>query len=343
MIGQDGKSLMVPNSLKVNKPGTTGEEGRVVYACKGNDILIEGKLYSSKCPVGKGTTEEIKEFQDWLDLNVKGWITSQPDGVKKDVTKGYGKCGPSTRKAWASHKNDFKLQKTVKFVPASANPNDGDDVVVPDAVAVNEDFRRLMTAKLGNSKPLVKEQEEENYDEARKDYNWFERDDIAPEDLEKVLSNNNKKYSDKEWKLNDLKKRFTSPILNANSEEEIMDAIMNMAELASYRKTQPFVNEQVRSADNEYYSDNSLSKPGRVYLKNGDKDEVDEILSNLPTDTLFLALLDCEEADFSNIDLGEFKSLLFINLKGTPNNLLRTQGDYFEHDSKGHYMTTKNI
>jgi hypothetical protein len=105
---------------------------------------------------------------------------------------------------------------------------------------MTENFRKLMGAKHGNSKPLVKEQEEENYDEARKDYNWFERDDIAPEDLEKVLSNNNKKYSDKEWKLNDLKKRFTSPILNANSEEEIMDAIMNMAELASYRKTQPF-------------------------------------------------------------------------------------------------------
>jgi hypothetical protein len=201
----------------------------------------------------------------------------------------------------------------------------------------------LINAIDATTSPLVKEQEEENYDEARKDYNWFERDDIAPEDLEKVLSNNNKKYSDKEWKLNDLKKRFTSPILNANSEEEIMDAIMNMAELASYRKTQPFVNEQSRSVDNEYYSDNSLSKPGRVYLKNGDKDEVDEILSNLPTDTLFLALLDCEEADFSNIDLGEFKSLLFINLKGTPNNLLRTQGDYFEHDKKGFYMTTKNI
>jgi hypothetical protein len=112
---------------------------------------------------------------------------------------------------------------------------------------------------------------------------------------------------------------------------------------AKHGNSKPLVNEQVRSADNEYYSDNSLSKPGRVYLKNGDKDEVDEILSNLPTDTLFLALVDCEEADFSNIDLGEFKSLLFINLKGTPNNLLRTQGDYFEHDKKGFYITTKNI
>jgi hypothetical protein len=207
---------------------------------------------------------------------------------------------------------------------------------------MTENFRKLMNAKHGNSKPLVNEQEEENYDEARKDYNWFERDDIAPEDLEKVLSNNNKKYSDKEWKLNDLKKRFTSPILNANSEEEIMDAIMNMAELASYRKTQPFVNEQVRSADNEYYSDDSLSKPGRVYLKNGDKDEVSDLLSNLPSDTTYMALLDCERADFSDIDLKDFKRLAFINLKGTPNNLLKTNGHSFEHDS-GSFYVTKNM
>jgi len=155
MVGQDGKSLMVPNSLKVNKPGTTGEDGRVVYACKGNDILIEGKLYSSKCPVGKGTSEEIKEFQDWLDSNVKGWVASQPDGLKKDPTKGYGKCGPSTRKAWEKNKDDFKLQKTVKFVPPSVEPGEGDDVVIPDAVAVNENFRRLMNAKHGNAKPLI--------------------------------------------------------------------------------------------------------------------------------------------------------------------------------------------
>ena len=111
---------------------------------------------------------------------------------------------------------------------------------------------------------------------------------------------------------------------------------------AKHGNSKPLVNEQIRSADAEFYSDNSLSGAGKAYLKNGNKGEVDELLSNLPTDTQFIALLDCEEADFSNINLGEFESLVFINLKGTPNNLLKTQGEYFEHDSKGFYIT-KNI
>lgn len=147
---------------------------------------------------------------------------------------------------------------------------------------ITENFSKLIGAKHGDSKPLVKEQEEENYDEARKDYNWFERDEIAPEDLEKVLSNNNKKYSDKEWKLNDLKKRFTSPILNANSEEEIMDAIMNMAELASYRKTQPFVNEQ----EEENYDDDFFykAKPNQSYYYDKD-DNVSDIDNDMDMDT----------------------------------------------------------
>jgi hypothetical protein len=111
---------------------------------------------------------------------------------------------------------------------------------------------------------------------------------------------------------------------------------------AKHGNSKPLVNEQIRSADAEFYSDKSLSGAGKAYLKNGNKGEVDELLSNLPTDTQFIALLDCEEADFSNINLGEFESLVFINLKGTPNNLLKTQGEYFEHDSKGFYIT-KNI
>jgi CRISPR/Cas system-associated endonuclease Cas3-HD len=89
-------------------------------------------------------------------------------------------------------------------------------------------------------KRVVKEQEDEDYTEARKDYDWYKRDDIAPEDLERVLSNSNKKFSDREYQLNQLKERWTQAILNAESEEEVMDVVLNLAELASYRKTKPF-------------------------------------------------------------------------------------------------------
>ena len=54
------------------------------------------------CPVGKGTTPEIKAFQDWLDDNNKGWLPKYPKGLNSEVNKGYGRCGPNTRKAWAN-------------------------------------------------------------------------------------------------------------------------------------------------------------------------------------------------------------------------------------------------
>lgn len=125
---------------------------------------------------------------------------------------------------------------------------------------MTENFRRLMGAKHGNAKPLVNEQEDEDYTEARR----------------------------------------------------------------------------------EYRGDSSLSGKYKGYLKNGDKNEVSELLSNLPTDTQFLALIDCEYADFSDIDLDNFNDLVFINLDSTPNNLLKTNSHSFKHDG-GSFYVTKNM
>ena len=111
---------------------------------------------------------------------------------------------------------------------------------------------------------------------------------------------------------------------------------------AKHGNAKPLINEQVRSADAEFYSDNSLSGKYKGYLKNGGKDEVDELLSNLPTDTQFLALIDCEYADFSDIDLDNYNDLVFINLDNTPNNLLKTNSHSFKHDG-GSFYVTKNM
>jgi len=111
---------------------------------------------------------------------------------------------------------------------------------------------------------------------------------------------------------------------------------------AKHGNAKPLINEQEDEARREYRSDNSFSGPYREYLKNGDKNEVSELLSNLPKDTHFLALIDCEYADFSDIDLDDFNDLVFINLESTPNNLLKTNGHSFEHDS-GSFYVTKNL
>ena len=122
----------------------------------------------------------------------------------------------------------------------------------------------------------------------------------------------------------------------------IMTENFNRLMGAKHGNAKPLINEQVRSADAEFYSDNSLSGKYKGYLKNGGKDEVDELLSNLPTDTQFLALIDCEYADFSDIDLDNYNDLVFINLDNTPNNLLKTNSHSFKHDG-GSFYVTKNM
>lgn len=115
---------------------------------------------------------------------------------------------------------------------------------------------------------------------------------------------------------------------------------------AKHGNAKPLINEQEDEdgieVPREYHGDNSLSGKYKGYLKNGDKNEVSELLSNLPTDTQFLALIDCEYADFSDINLDDFNDLVFINLESTPNNLLKTNGHSFKHDD-GSFYVTKNM
>ena len=162
--------------------------------------------------------------------------------------------------------------------------------------------------------------------------------------------------------LNNLTKEEKDNILKQHSGGmKVMSENFNRLMGAKHGNAKPLINEQVRSADAEFYSDNSHSRQvrsadaefysdnshsraenGLVYLKNGDKDEVSDLLSNLPSDTTYMVLLDCERADFRDIDLKDFKSLAFINLKGTPNNLLKTNGHSFE-DNGGSFYVPKDM
>ena len=67
--------------------------------------------------------------------------------------------------------------------------------------------------------------------------------------------------------------------------------------------------------------DNQNNSQSLVQLNKANSEQVQETLNNLPTSMVFLSLLDCEYADFSNIDICSFPNLIFVNLTGTPNNL----------------------
>lgn len=61
------------------------------------------------CPVGD--TEAVKKFQDWLDKNRQGWHDKY--GVlSRNELRGYGKCGPRTRRWWASVKDQYLTTDT---------------------------------------------------------------------------------------------------------------------------------------------------------------------------------------------------------------------------------------
>lgn len=57
-----------------------------------------------------------------------------------------------------------------------------------------------------------------------------------------------------------------------------------------------------------------------ILIRNESSEAVQELLNNLPETIKFLAITDCEGADFSGIDMCSFPELLVVNLKGTPNN-----------------------
>jgi hypothetical protein len=60
-------------------------------------------------PLQLKNVDSIKDFQDWLDVNVKGWATGYRDGIinKGQNGGGYGKYGPRTKKAWEQHKDKY--------------------------------------------------------------------------------------------------------------------------------------------------------------------------------------------------------------------------------------------
>ena len=53
--------------------------------------------------------KNIKAFQDWLDVNAKGWATGYNEGIinKGQNGAGYGKFGPRTQKAWTTYKDQY--------------------------------------------------------------------------------------------------------------------------------------------------------------------------------------------------------------------------------------------
>lgn len=80
---------------------------------------------------------------------------------------------------------------------------------------------------------------------------------------------------------------------------------------------------------------------GYVLLVGGNSRQVRKILRNLPDSLKFLALRDCDFADFDGIDLCSFNDLKNVNLIGTENNLEEQGYECLDKwDEDGQYRPT---
>jgi hypothetical protein len=74
----------------------------------------DGGAASTPCPVGD--INAVKKFQDWLDQNVSGWHDKYGT-LKQDTNKGYGVCGPRTKKWWNEKQSEYKKSQSSTTTP----------------------------------------------------------------------------------------------------------------------------------------------------------------------------------------------------------------------------------
>ena len=77
----------------------------------------------------------------------------------------------------------------------------------------------------------------------------------------------------------------------------------------------------------------------RILLRNQSSKVVQKILSLLPsfTELVFLAFMNCESADFSDVDICGLPNLAFVNLKGTENNFEEQGYECVDAESSPYY------
>lgn len=74
-----------------------------------------------------------------------------------------------------------------------------------------------------------------------------------------------------------------------------------------------------------------------VMLMGKSSRQVQRLFSNLSENVRYITIIDCEYADFSDVNLCEYPDLRVVNLKETPNNLKETQDGCYDDIGGGMY------
>lgn len=105
------------------------------YTCNDAEFKGGGTKQPAKPVATPPELKDIKAFQDWLDVNAKGWATGYKDGIinKGQNGGGYGKFGPRTQKAWATYKDQFlKGGDTTTQTPPEIEGEDNTQTIDPN-------------------------------------------------------------------------------------------------------------------------------------------------------------------------------------------------------------------
>jgi hypothetical protein len=130
--GDEKEYMDLKNHLKtfgITLGQTAGSSGRGTLTFDGLS-KTGGQVGDTAARVPVATPPELKDvkaFQDWLDVNAKGWATGYKDGIinKGQNGRGYGTFGPRTQKAWATYKDQYLKGDTATETPKSDTPAAG--------------------------------------------------------------------------------------------------------------------------------------------------------------------------------------------------------------------------
>jgi hypothetical protein len=95
-------------SIGISLKHQVGKAGENITTIGGGAIVKKDGSQDGGTSKATVPTElkSVTDFQDWLDKTHPGWH-DQYKTLGKDATKGYGKFGPRTSKAWATYKDEY--------------------------------------------------------------------------------------------------------------------------------------------------------------------------------------------------------------------------------------------
>lgn len=148
-----------PNSELAKKSVTAAPAGGTSVPAGGETAAPAGGTKKTTPVVGKPipmalkNSEGVKKFQQWLNTNASGWVSTGT--LELNPARGYGRFGPKTAAAWDKYKNRYlnlsvkttQSQGTVDVDNAQADAEHYDNVDVPTTQS-QEDINTANAAKV---------------------------------------------------------------------------------------------------------------------------------------------------------------------------------------------------